>query len=120
MSDTAILERKPLTTVRNVPELRIPMPAIRIPVTRSNQARLRALRARELEPWQEAGLVQDQEPNVKRAGFLNPKASDREANLILLVLAAAALAFMVQSTAAATMFVSQWERFQFLFKGLLQ
>ncbi|MBL9139940.1 MAG: hypothetical protein JNK85_28975 [Verrucomicrobiales bacterium] len=117
MSDTTIFERTPPSTARRIPDPRIPVPVIRIPVTRSNQARLRALRARELEPWQEAGLLE--EPETRKAGFLNPPARDREAHIILLVLAATALAMVVQSTAAATMFVQQWERFQGLFKGVL-
>jgi hypothetical protein len=118
MSDTTVFEREPPSAAGARPGRRNHVPVIRIPVTRSNQDHLKVLRARELEPWQKAGLCV--EPDTEEAGYLSPPSSDREAQLILLVLAAAAAALMVQSTAAATAFVTQWERFRGLVDVILR
>lgn len=118
MSDTTLFERKPPSAAGVLPVRRKHVPVIRIPVTRSNQGQLKALRARELEPWQKAGLFV--EPDPEDTGYLKTPSADREAQLILLVLAVSAIALMVQSTAAATAFVTQWETFRSLVDSILR
>ncbi len=83
-------------------------PTIRIPVTRANRARLRHLRALELGPWIDSGLA-SHSPTSKRS---DPPAPDRESQVIVLVLATAALAMLVQSTPVVAAFLDRWGIFR--------
>ena len=93
-------------------EVRAPLApgVIRIPVTPLNRERLRVLRERELEPWRDAGLAD----GAAAAGgsYVRTPPVDREGTAILLVLAGAAAAALVQTSWAAQAFVSGWMHFR--------
>jgi len=88
---------------------------IRIPVTRANQAVLRELRARELALWDEE--TPDGDGGVPNRVEL-PR-EDRESQVILLVLGAAALALWIQAATAAVRFLEGWEAFRVWVAALL-
>lgn len=83
-------------------------PAIRIPVTHANRSRLRRLRQIELQPWIECGLAREPRP----ASYLPTPAPDRESQAVMLVLATAAFAMLIQSSAVITTFVENWDTFR--------
>lgn len=81
---------------------------IRIPVTRANRAVLREMRARELALWDEEASGTSSTGSSR----VNVPREDRESQVILLLLAGAALALWLQAATAAVRFVEGWEAFR--------
>lgn len=81
---------------------------IRIPVTPVNRDRLRQLRDAELAPWRDAGLAEDGHSE----SYLQAPPADREGAAILMVLAGAALAALLQTAWVASAFVDGWMQFR--------
>ncbi len=126
MSDTAFLERRRVSSpTRRLGEIDgasgrsslgmggreagwLGLATIRIPVTRANRAVLREMRARELALWDEEASGTSSTGSSR----VNVPREDRESQVILLLLAGAALALWLQAATAAVRFVEGWEAFR--------
>lgn len=89
------------------------VPSIRMPVTAANREALREMRARELSLWEDSFTGRRGTP----ANRVEMPKEDRESQMILLVLAGAALALWLQTASAAVEFVERWETFRALVEG---
>jgi hypothetical protein len=117
MSDTAVFEWKsgafPEGARRSAKGLKNWAPAIRIPVTRGNRERLRALRAEELRAWNERG------GDARAAEVKRPRLQevDRDAKTLTVLLGAAAVAVFAQSDGGPDL-AAIWARAQALMERL--
>jgi hypothetical protein len=105
-----------LPTLVNERKLRLPVPApsVRLPATRENRARLRELRAAELQAWKVTS------PNAAlRVTTHNALAVQRGESRLFGVVAVIAACGLMIGVAAALDFVTHWTQFVSLVRTLL-